>query len=298
MKYVNKISIVTLTYKNWHLLNNAINSLASQVIDKYYEVEYIIVDDGTVGFNVSYVEDLLCKLRALNFECHLIINEKNLGTVASFNNAIKKSTGDLIVPLSADDELYDENVIAKIIDKFNSNKCLLLTALRVPVRNEKELYVLPEKKYWNLFHFPKKLHEKISLNGNIISGACTYYHKNIFKKVGMFDEDYRLIEDYPFYLEVLSKGISIPLLKVKAIKYSMQGVSTNHRVSPLFTKDMNLLLQRILKEGEFNFFEKRYFHFQRCLPVTEKVRVKNIVLYPEQLALWVLRNVKKLIWRK
>ena len=44
--------------------------------------------------------------------------------------------------------------------------------------------------------------EYIMKYGNFVSGASTYYKKEIFDKYGLFDEKYKLLEDYPFYVNL------------------------------------------------------------------------------------------------
>nr|WP_277342577.1 glycosyltransferase [Vibrio owensii] len=132
---------MTLTYNNWRLLERAINSVDSQVVDERYEVEYIIVDDGTKDFNIKDVESILLTT-SLNYK--IVVNESNLGTVASFNKAIKFSQGDIIIPLAADDEFYNDNVVNEISNSFEDNNVDILTTFRVPIVNGEEGPSLPD----------------------------------------------------------------------------------------------------------------------------------------------------------
>ena len=69
MRKIKKISIITLTYKNWRLLDRAIDSVKLQIIENKYEVEYFIVDDGTEDFDQTQVQNnaVLMALLALLF---------------------------------------------------------------------------------------------------------------------------------------------------------------------------------------------------------------------------------------
>jgi len=287
--YVKKISIITLTYKNWHLLDKAIASVASQLINKNYEVEYLIVDDGTQDFDSQYVLSLLADT-GLNYR--IILNEENMGTVASFNNAIQQSTGDIIIPLSADDEFYDASVVNDIADEFMRTKAYVITGLRVPVESGQEKPSLPRKQDLKLFNNRKALLNKLLMHGNIISGASTYYHRSVFNKIGLFDTSYRLLEDYPFILKLISTNNDILFLNRKVIKYGMSGITSNKNRNIFIIKDYELLYMSILNSPFLSYLEKRTFVFNRVFD--RKSKLRNVLLYPEQIVIYTYFKLKAL----
>ncbi|MGI2091622.1 glycosyltransferase [Shewanella oncorhynchi] len=275
MKNVSKISIITLTYKNWRLLEKAITSVVNQVVDQKYKIEYLIVDDGTDDFNVDYVSALL---NNTGLDYQIIVNQHNIGTVQSFNNAIKKSSGDLIIPLSADDEFYDCYVLNDIAAEFDRTDAYVITGLRVPIFNSIECQSLPSNRDYALFNDAKLLLMKI-LVGNIISGASTYYRRELFDSVGYFDETYRLLEDYPFYIELLSAGINIALLKRKVIKYGMSGISAAGSMNPVLRKDFLRLYKKILTRTDLGVLNRRSILYLNIMSKREKLL--NSWKYPD-----------------
>lgn len=283
---INKISIITLTYKNSHLLHKSISSVVKQVFNEDYEVEYLIVDDCSDDFDKAFVESIL---RKTNLNYRIIVNVYNMGTVASFNNAIKLSTGDIIIPLSADDEFYDEYVIRDLIKEFKRTGSYIISGLRVPILNKKMLSPCPDKNKISLFNQPKKLLKYLLVHENIISGASTYYHREVFNIVGPFDKSYRLLEDYPFYIKALSQGINISIYQRKVIKYGTSGVSAKGGGNPIIQNDFLLLYGKILARPELTFFEKRRIFFFKVMSGKEKW--VNSWKYPEQFVSLVYRNV-------
>ncbi|MFB2642102.1 glycosyltransferase [Shewanella bicestrii] len=284
---MNKISIITLTYKNWHLLDKAIASVASQIINEKYEVEYLIVDDGTPDFNIEYVTGLLASTH-LNYR--VIVNPENMGTVASFNNAIQQSTGDIIVPLSADDEFYDTTVVNDIAEEFNRTGAYIITGLRVPVVGGKESPPLPKLKDLVLFSDKTALLKQLLVHQNIISGASTYYQKNIFHKVGYFDESYRLLEDYPFYIRALTLGIEVALFKRKTIKYGMDGISSSGQINPILRNDFNLLHSKAAISEELSNSERKLVVYTKLMNKNKKLLY--ILKYPKQFMYVLFKKIK------
>ncbi|MEZ9522406.1 glycosyltransferase [Vibrio splendidus] len=288
--YVKKISIITLAYNNCHLLGKAIDSVASQKLGVDFDVEYIILDDGSEFFDRDYVNE---KLKKFSFSTRVIVNESNIGTVRAFNRAIEESIGDLIIPLSADDEFYDNFVLKKIVNEFRVSDDLVITGLRVPMISSKEQSELPLKKDRYLFENTNSMLRHMIFRSSIISGASTYYHREAFKKFGLFDERYRLLEDLPFIFKVLMANQKIKLMDKKVIKYGTEGVSSNKMVNPLLKNDFNLCYSDLLNYP-LGVFSKRYVRYQRTMDNDQKNKLKNIIVYPEQ---YLIFNFKKIINR-
>ena len=280
---VDKISVITLTYKNWHMLGKAIKSVANQIIDDKYELEYLIVDDGTDDFDIDYVDELLV---GTGLEYRIIVNLKNVGTVSSFNNAIRQSSGDIIVPLSADDEFYDSYVVNDVANEFVKTNAYVITGLRIPVLDGVEGNALPSQRDFIFFNSPRALLKRILVRGNIISGSSTYYHRDVFKNIGFFDTAYRLLEDYPYFIHILSSGFRIHFLNRKLIKYGLSGVSTGGG-SPEYRRDLSRLYENLQKNSEVSFIERRYILYHRVM--NSKQRLLKSILYPEQVFVFVLR---------
>ncbi|MGI2025187.1 glycosyltransferase [Shewanella glacialipiscicola] len=264
-----KVSIITLTYKNWHLLGKAIASVVSQNVDINYTLEYLIVDDGTEGFDPRFFINIL---NETGLDYKIIKNSCNVGTVASFNNAIQHSNGDIIIPLSADDEFYDSNVVNNIVNEFVGTDSDIITCLRVPVKNGVEKSSLPKEKHFSLFNNSNLLLKRILVFGNIISGASTYYRRDVFNKVDLFDTDYRLLEDYPFYIKSLSLGVKISLLKIKAVNYGVDGVTGSGCINSIIKNDFNNLYRVILNRSDINWLERRVIMYLKLMSREDRRR--------------------------
>lgn len=278
-KYVEKVSIIMLTYNNWRLIEKAISSVMEQT---YENIELIISDDGTIDFNSNYIKAILRKSKNKTIDTIVLANLNNIGTVKSFNSAIKKATGDLIIPLSADDLFSDSKVVSDLVNEFNMRKCKLLTGLRRPFDTTKDLEVLPDIKERKYFHNCNELLYRLIINGNFISGASTYYHRSVFESIGFFDEKYKLLEDYPFYIKALSKGIMIELFEREVIQYSLGGVSTSKVRHPALLIDFKTVTLVILKESNLSFFDRRRVFYRFFLTKKEKLLIQSFFKYPDQ----------------
>ncbi|EOE6054294.1 glycosyltransferase family 2 protein [Vibrio cholerae] len=274
-------SVVVLTYNNYKLLKLAFKSLASQYLTEEMCSQLVIVDDGTENLQESDIIQLVDMYGLTSkYNVKIIVNKENIGTVRSFNKAISHCDGELIIPLSADDEFYDDFVILDIVDFFENNKdAEIVTFLRAPIVNGVEQQPLPHLKLWYLFNEPRKLYDHISLMGNIISGASTYYRRSFISN-RKFNESYRYIEDFPLYLDYLYSGGRIYISNRLAIKYSTNGVSSEITRSSLIYNDYkNIWLNVLALNDRRGFYYKRFVYFNHILTDEERLSVFNFLKY-------------------
>lgn len=280
------VSVIVLTYKNFDNLEKNLNSIFFQT---YKEIEIIISDDGSINFDIEKIKELTKKAKKNIKNIKIIHHENNIGTVKNFNEAIKKSSGKYIIPLSQDDCFYSENVIENIINEFGES--LVVTGIREAYIDGKFIEEFPLKKHRKRFE-ESNFYEFLILNGNIISGASTYYRREVFQKYGYFDESFKLLEDMPFYLKLLSNGEKIKFINLKTIKYFLGGISTSKIPNVNLTKDWIKLYERERK-GK-NGYLKRYIEFllEIKFNIIKNKNVKFTYLkFPD---IFILRRINKI----
>ena len=250
------ITVVVMVYKNFSGLETTISSIIDQ---KYENIELIVSDDGSSNFKNSYFNrfESACARRFKKYK--LIHNEENIGTVKHFNNIIKISNGDIIVPLSSGDKFINNDVIGMIDKHFNENNCLLCTSQRKELGGNAR--VLPKLFELNKLNNCKKTLNHILLYGNFIGGATTYYSRNVFEKYGYFDEKYTLCEDLPFFIKMLSNDVKISPLSKITIGYNLDGISSSKKRNPLLDNDYVNIFKNALNENN----DKLYFFAKRAL---------------------------------
>jgi glycosyltransferase involved in cell wall biosynthesis len=289
---IRKVSVITLTYNNYNLLPIAIESVKNQFGLETVEVEHIILDDGTVNFDLNHVERYFYNYP---FKYRILQNITNIGTVKSLNRAIIESRGDVIILLPADDEFYDSFVVHDIIKEFNSSGAKIITAVRVPIIDGKENTPLPLEPDRDIFLDRYKLIHRLAFKGNFISGASTYYKRDLFNEIGLFDESYRLLEDYPFLLKALSMNIDINFLNRKTIKYGTNGISNGVKLNHTLMEDNKKAVYMALKLGVLNFWEKRVVVYTRIYDKREKMYIINVLKFPDQFLRLLILYFCKLI---
>ncbi len=274
------VSVITLTYNNLEYIEDTLKSITKQ---DYPNIELIISDDASENFDEKVINEYLKYSKLKNVLINR--NKKNIGTVKNFNLAIKKSSGKYIIPLSSGDVFYDGETVSSVVRTFEKQKSYVITGFRDVYDETLSKFIerLPKKEdiaYLN--RDPLSLYIRLC-KGNFISGACTSYSKEVFEKFGFFDENYRLLEDFPFYLKLSRNGVKINFIDKPLIKYRLGGISTSNLsfeyIHDLF-KVVNMEIFKYkrdfkkyydYKEAYFNY--KKSFYDKNMISFSEFIRV-------------------------
>lgn len=236
-------SIVILTYKKFDNLENNIKSISAQ---NYKNYEVIIQDDGSPNFDSTEISRL-CKMYFEDDKYKINTNNKNLGTVKNYNRAINNASGEIIIPLSQDDIFASDNALQSIIDFFNKPDVYICCSKRQG-KSSKTIY--PSKMEINYINELDCRHLLICiLYGNFISGASLIWRKDFLTKMGGYDENYILMEDYPMILKLLKEGYSISFLDNVTVNYGENGVSSGN-FSLTYIEDNIHLFNDLLENSE------------------------------------------------
>ena len=246
-----RISVIILAYKsNKDELMTAVRSAFSQ---SYENTEIIIQDDGSEGFDAGETESEIRKLSPrFSFRVHK--NEKNVGTVKSYNIAWRMSDGDIIVPLAADDRFFDDDVLKRIADEFSDEKVNICTAFRIGSVNGRKLPAVQDVREFQRSDSKERVFRLIFLN--FISGSVLYLRRSYLEKKGGFDEDIRLLEDYPFILRAAIENEEIHFADFTSICYGEKGVS-NAGMSKAYRDDHIILYNKYIIPALDSHIEKK-----------------------------------------
>lgn len=71
-------------------------------------------------------------------------------------------------------------------------------------------------------------HRELLLNNDIIITVGEIFRKSFMERFHWFDEQYDLLEDYPFWLRITEEGVKIPFLDKKVAKYRISATSVRN----------------------------------------------------------------------
>jgi len=168
-----KVSIITVVYNGEKYLEQTIQSILNQT---YKNIEYIIIDGGSTDRTIEIIKRYEYKLAYW-------ISEKDNGIYDAMNKGIKKSTGELVGIINADD-WYEKGAANNIVEcYFNNEKPDIIYG---------NLKLLNEETNQARISIPliDRLNKDMSLN----HPTC-FVKKDIYNDK-LFDTSYRICADY------------------------------------------------------------------------------------------------------
>lgn len=281
------ITIVTLTYKKFDKLYQAIDSVLSQ---DYPAIEYIISDDGSPDFPEKVIQRYINERRGPNIvNVQLLTHSENQGTVRNLNDAYRKAKGNIIIPLSADDSFLNPNIISRIVEVYKKRNCnSLLIGRALFNQNGQFVRNVPSKKAGIVLTKNRDNREQYQrfVTGrffDVFSGCALSFKKEFIEDWGYFDERYILLEDAPFFAQYLWNHYMECAFDIIGIRYNEGGVSSGKK-HPLLLKDDEVYRRtdRIAHLRELNWYQRAIVQHEvlRANDLSRKGRMKAALRHP------------------
>ena len=183
-----KVSIVLPVFNGEEHLAEAIDSVLAQT---YENLELIVVDDCSTDKTPQIVSDFAQKDKRVK----VIQNEVNQRLPKSLNIGFAQAEGDYLT-WTSDDNLYKPGAIEEMANYLEEHSEVDMVYCDYTIIDENG----SEKKE-NLLEEPERL-----IWTNTV-GACFLYRREMAEKVGDYNSEMFLAEDYDYWLRVYQTGI-------------------------------------------------------------------------------------------
>jgi glycosyltransferase involved in cell wall biosynthesis len=215
-----KISIITVVKNGMPYLADAIKSFYMQ---NYNNKELIIIYSKSNDDTEKYLNNLLIKKNIKIFK------DNNTGNkFDAINIGIKKSSGKIIGLLHSDDIFFSSNTLKKISKYFNNPKT---DGVYGGVYFTKKNNLSKVIRIWK----PEKINKKNLKYGWMLAHTSLFLKKNIFNKIGLYTNKYKISGDYEFILRLfLNKNSNIFNTNLYHMIMRYGGEST--RIKDLYLK--------------------------------------------------------------
>lgn len=191
-----KVSIITVCKNSDKTIEQSIISVLNQ---KDCKLEYIIID----GFSNDRTVDIIKKYEKSIDYWH---SKKDTGIYHAMNIGIRKSTGDIVFFLNADDYLYDNRIISKVVTLYIKNNYPDMLYGKVLYKNE-EVGIS--------FIKGDKLDKKSLRKGSIPPHQAVFMKKEVLELLNGFNLEYQSASDVDLiirYSKLNRKTIEIPFI--------------------------------------------------------------------------------------
>ncbi len=184
-----KISVITAVYNRRATVQQALESIFAQT---YSEVETVIVDGVSTDGTLNVLETLRPKI-------DIFISEPDCGIYDALNKGIKRSSGDVVGFLHADDIFENNEVIGNIALAFQDPTIEAIYGDLVYVRHDDLSHVI---RYWK-----SGFYDDAALKRGWMPPHPTFYvRRGVYDRLGLFDTRYRIAADYDSVLRFLAVG--------------------------------------------------------------------------------------------
>ncbi len=222
------VSIVLPTYNGESFLRQSIESCLNQT---YKNIELIIVNDCSTDKTEEIV---------LSFNDSRIIYHKNVSNQKlprSLNIGYEIANGDYLT-WTSDDNYYHEEAIEKLANHLEKNQIDLAYASYWTIDAEN-----------NITGERSAGEAKNILLDNVVK-ACFLYKKEVLEKVGEYNPDLFLVEDYDFWIRIVLNNFKIKDINEKLYFYRFHDGSLTETRRQQISEALYQLLSQRVKEFE------------------------------------------------
>lgn len=216
---VSGVSVIIPAYNAEDTILDSIRSVYAQ--DDFPELkEVIVIDDGSSDNTLSAVEGYIKRHKIENLK---LISQKNSGPSSARNEGIKRSSGDWIAFLDADDQWVRGKMKKQIafINRYKRIRLIASDTLKIKstvgTQVSKNLY-----RYGVIRYF---------LQSRLSTPSVLVYKKDL-EAAGMFDVGMKYAEDQNLFMKIISKSaayhVQLPLVRLSdKAAYGVRGLSAN-----------------------------------------------------------------------
>lgn len=215
------VSIIVISYNASKSIEETLDSILSQT---YSPLELIVADDHSPDDTALICKKWIEKHGDRFSKCLLIVNEENKGISANSNIAVRASSGEWI-KIVGDDVLLPDAIENNLSFAIETNSEIVTScATRFSDSTKEIINTVPGEDY----QFPKTAKEQYiaHIKTKLKAPSPTWFYKReLYDKLGGYDEHFRSLDDMPLLLKMLKSGHALSFLPKVTLKYRITQTS-------------------------------------------------------------------------
>ena len=225
------LSILTCTYNSEKHLQECIDSVVVQALEPN-EFEHIFVNNNSTDKTEEIIKNYQRKYPQYNIR---IIKQTTKGVYNAMNMWIREAKWKYLNMLNSDD-YWEPGMIKKYINFIKETW-------------EKEIYCGYNYHIFDQWRKEERHHKymwkKLNLNKlleyNPINHQAIFYQKSLHERFGMYEEKFKILSDYKFWLVLWSHNIFPLWYKKYVVNFRYSGMSQNPRnLTVVLREDINI----------------------------------------------------------
>jgi len=210
------LSIITINYNKGEGLIKTVNSVLNQ---SFSDFEYIVIDGNSDDGSVEFLESIDAK-------CFRYISEPDFGIYNAMNKGIKVAQGEYLLFLNSGDYFYENSTLQEVIPSLQSNTDIYYGDIKKKKGNRLSTKTYPEKLRLSFFYTGALCHQS------------TFIKKELFFKYFLYNEDYKIMSDWEFFIFTICKeNVSYQHLDRIICVYDFSGISSDKKFTDIALKE-------------------------------------------------------------
>lgn len=225
------VSVIVITYNSAKTVLETLDSITQQT---YKKLELIVTDDGSTDGTVDIVKKWMSLHEKEFVDSKLLTVEKNTGTASNCNRGFFAAKGSWIKAMAGDD-LFMPNCISQLLQYTSEFPNVDIFFSKVKGFNQNGVVddsKLPFK--YSPFSLNKEDFLIYLTLGNFIPAAGYFIKTECFKSLGGYDENIKLMEDWPFWIKAAYNKKNMMLIDEALVLYRVSESSIS--LAPTLSK--------------------------------------------------------------
>lgn len=198
-----KLSVITINRNNASGLRKTIESVVNQT---FHDFEYIVIDGASDDGSVDVIKEFADKITYW-------VSEPDGGIYSAMNKGVRKAQGEYVQFLNSGDYYVGDLVLTNLFKNDFGEDVVYCNQINVYASGNVHNCGYASSNLSFLDVYDGKIHH-----------SSSFSKRYLFEKYGYFDESYKIIADYVFFVKVLGYGNA-------TVRYINQDVSVFDGVS-------------------------------------------------------------------
>lgn len=274
------VSVIVVTYNSSLFVSETLYSITEQT---FKEIELIITDDCSTDDTVEVCRNWLNNNSQRFVRSRIITSDINTGVSGNANRGLKAAGGEWIKTIGGDDTCkpgcIEDNVAwvasqpeIKVLFSFIENYRLSfqpgnLIGITPRFTNDPRSILASERS-------AESQYKMLLLSDRIHFTPSAFIHRETLLSLGGFDERFKLLEDYPLWLNLTRNGHKLYFMGKVTINYrqhpkAINNTGLNFLINPNYFKNEEFrkcyiypyLPTEIRLSQRFEYYISQVFHF-------------------------------------
>jgi len=227
----NLLSVIILSYKNGGMLYETLDSVLEQT---YPDIEIVICDDASPEFGKCEIEAYIASRNRGNISnVAVIVNPANVGTVKNLNRGISAAKGNFLKVIAGDDLFASPDVCSVQIAYLKEHPEANLVVGNIVECDDRmnplslSGFLLEDDRDPLLRDRNALLRYLVRKGQKALATQAICFRKSFFAKYGLYNEEFRLIEDLPMAVRIAENGEKIGYVNLPCVKHRGSGVGVS-----------------------------------------------------------------------